>query len=1304
MGVLLHLLALAACCAGLTEAASLLCCNSQNQCKCCPGAYYYGKECVPCPPGFYCSTGSGATPCPAGTYNAQPGAASAASCLAWSGVACPPGRYIAAAPNATHDVACAACRSACPGGQYLSGACTGATAADVVRCVACGVCGAGAHRSPPCDGSQKADSRCVACSGGPCPSGMYRGPCGADLDSVCVNCTACPSGFFSRGCNGVADGVCVPCTACQAGTVQFRACGGLLDTGCKGALCNASVPCGALFCSYTAVQKPNCSVTWSSPAGGQNFLCLTSGVQGTCQLCPAGYYASGAHCLECPYGQSCGAGGQVQCRGQCALRTYPTCDASTGYVQCRPCDINATALAQSNKVLTRGGVLDAPELCGAYFDCAAGYYLDGAGDQTQLVCRRCLLPEASASQWDVWSHGLTFGDAYSCLYQPASAPVANNTLGFYGDAGTSCPAGGHTSQPGMARSAADCLRCPNPPPNGRFVAGLFDCSVECGLGFARRGEACVPLDAGMITCPDDGYAVDGGGCAAAPLPWNEPGSQGLGGLASVVEANDAGPLDALDVRGGVAVAGVLPSLLDSYFARPPKNLCTGIVAVAPSVGYVQDRPLFGSTCLDVESHRPYLVLRGDAFVYAFLERSFGFNNRYILWQIDTRKGPGQYGKVWQTWRLPGKVCSAAWTPWPGVEYLHLALCGAPFLIYVTAYDIKDLTPLPPEVTLVTSGANSFAIGRRFGRLIGQDREGVADGMRDTALFGDTLSVANSSDPRRLFVADAENCRLVELVIDRPGSFLTRAVSIGAPSCFSGAFPLPSPRLLTSVLGGGWLLFLTDRGLMQMDTLTRTLQTALPADAMPLEPRWFGAVESGAALVLANRTHTAWVRRLQAPCPEHTTSTRGSGCAECPRTRYALPSGCAECSSPVCGPNQTLVPCGGSRDAHCRECSGRAPYPFVYGGNCSLVPVAPCPAGFYGESTCAACPAWYGPAAYASVPQSGICACFPTGVLLNGTACLVESPFASGAGSEQALAASPWALRLACTYLECPLHGCYLRRAFPRECAACPEGLFGSNGLWCERCGGFRTATQARDACVCLPPTEPGPGGACVCPPGFAAGGPGGCVACAGGTHQPARVHLWEDFRAQPAVACEACAPGTVNSADFTRCVPCPTGTYRDGSAEMCLPCPSATAYARDPARGDSCVECSAACGYGERWLPCPVAPGLFVCEACGPLPSEAHRLVTGRDNRACWTECAAGFYQAGGACVACGHGECAPGFIFTPCSRYADYDCGRPCANASKPALNSVWAEGCSWACAPGFAMRSRSILSWTEYACEGRA
>jgi hypothetical protein len=577
-------------------------------------------------------------------------------------------------------------------------------------------------------------------------------------------------------------------------------------------------------------------------------------------------------------------------------------------------------------------------------------------------------------------------------------------------------------------------------------------------------------------------------------------------------------------------------------------------------------------------------------------------------------------------------------------------------------------------------------------------------MRDTARFGTTLSVANTSDPRRLFVADAENCRLAELVIDSPGSFLTRVTSLGAPSCFSGASPLPSPRLLTSVLDGGWLLFLTDRGLMQLDVRTRTVQVALPADAMPLEPQWVGAAESGAALVLANRTHTAWVRRLQAACPEHSTSTRGADCAECPRARYARPGGCAECTAPACDANQTLVPCSGSRDAYCRQCSGRAPYPFVYGGNCSLVPVAPCPAGFYGATTCAACPTWYGPAAYASVPQDGVCACFPTGVLINGTLCVVASPFALGLGSAQALADAPWVRELACTFLECPLHGCYLQQAFPRVCAACPEGLFGRNGLWCERCGGLRAPTLARDACVCLPPTEMGPDGACVCPPGFAAGGEDGCVACAGGTYQSEPVPLWEDHLGQPVVLCQACPAGTVSSEDRGRCVPCPTGTYREGLAPACLPCASAKAYARDPTRGDSCVECSAACGYGERWRPCPVDPALFVCEACGPLLSEAHRLVTGRDNRDCWTECGAGFYQTGGACVACRTGVCPHGFIFTPCTRYADYNCGRPCVNASKPPLNSVWAEGCSWACAPGYAVRSRQILSWTEYACESQA
>ena len=1290
------------CCVGWARAIQLVCCVA-GRCRCCAGAYFDGVTCVACMPGAYCPTGVSATPCPAGTYNALYGATDASFCLPWSGTVCNGGQYVLSPPNATRDVVCSACRTACPAGQYRVGVCSGATTADVVQCADCRSCPDGSFRWPPCDGTQASDSVCSTCSVGGCVAGMYRGACGSDRDGACVNCSACAPGYYNRGCAGGTDGVCARCSSCQTGTVQYRPCGGVLDVGCNGGACNATRSCGSLFCSYGVLLKPGCNMTWADYTGGQNFLCLTSSTQGTCQLCPAGYYASGAYCLECPYGQSCDAGGAVQCRGQCVPRTYPTCDASTGYVQCWPCSINATTLAQQHMVLTRGGVIGAPQLCGAYFDCAVGYYLASTQDQSQLTCLPCLASEASAQAWAFWSHGMTFGDAFSCLYAPATAPVSSNALGYYGSLQTSCPPGGHTSQPGAALTAADCLLCPNAPLNGQFADGLFDCSVECDAGYARLGEACVPLDAGLISCAADGFAAGAGGCSASPLPWNAPGSQGAGGWTSAVSPNAAAPLAALDVGAGVGAADT--GLFASYYADTgPVNMCTGIVGTAPNVGYVQDKPLFASTCLDLESHRFYMVVAGGSFVYAFLERAFGFNNRYILWQIDTRTlVTGQYGKVWQAWRLPGKVCSAAWTSGSGAEYLHLALCDAPFLIFVAAHDLYT-QGVPPDVTLVTvSRSASYAIGRRYGRLIGQDREGQADGMRDVALFGTTLSVANSSDPRRIFVADAENCRLVEVVIDTPGSFLTRATSIGTPSCFSGPAPLPSPRLLTSVLGGLWLLFLTDNGLMQMDALTRTVQTALPAEALPLAPLWMGAAESGSALVLANGSHTAWVRRLQTRCPPHQMSARGAGCAECPRTSYALLGGCVQCSAPLCGPNETLVPCGGSSDAYCRPCSGRAAYPFVYGANCSLVPVAPCPGGYYGTSTCAVCPVWYGPTAYASVPQYGVCACFPTGVMVNGTWCRVASPFADGHGSDWLAAANPWVQGLSCTYSECPYHGCYLQQAFPRVCAECPPGLYGWNGLWCEVCPGFRVPTPARDSCACAPPAGMDASGGCVCPAGYTAGGAVGCSPCAEGAYQPLGTALWDDYPAQPQVPCLPCPAGNASSDDRTRCVACPAGAYREEAMGGCVSCADPRAYARDPARGDSCTACSAACGYGQRWGACPVDASLFVCEPCAPLQSPGQRYVTGRDNRACWTECAAGHYEAGSLCLPCTVAECPPGAVYAPCTRYADYRCDQACVNESKPTQNSVWAEGCSWACAPGFTLRTRRVLSWMEYACESQ-
>lgn len=1058
--------------------------------------------------------------------------------------------------------------------------------------------------------------------------------------------------------------------------------------------CRTTSNCGELFCAYNAIATPSCNIVFTDYTGGANFLCLTTQTQGVCQRCPPGYHASGAYCMPCPYGLSCDTSGRVACRGQCSVRSYPVCDESTGYVNCLPCDVNTTALAAQNRLLVTGGVLGTPALCDAYFECAVGYYLTGGSNQTQYSCQPCLIAEGTPAAWRFWSHGLTFGDAFSCLYEPATSPVATNALGYYGTQRVSCPPGGYTSRPGLALTAADCLKCPNAPANGQFVEGMFDCSVECGAEYAQAGEACVPRDPGAIPCADSGYSMADGGCTASPLPWNTPGWQRLDGVGVTVEAVPGAPLTAYDISADAR------STAQRLYSPGLTDLCASLIALAPNAGYVEDKPLFAATCAELEGHEFYLVLPGGNFLYAFLERSFGFNNRYIMWQVDARRDSGRVGKVWQTFRLPGKVCSAAWAPLDGVDYVYMALCDASYLVYTAAYDLTSVTGAPKDVTSVQRNTALYAIGRRYGRLIGQEANGLADGLRDVARFGSTLSVASSSDPRRLFVADADHCRLVEVVIDAPGSFLTRATTVGTPSCFHGPTPQPSPRLLTSIQGGRWLLWVTDTGVMQMDVGTRTLQLALSAEDMPLTPRWIGVQDGGTRLLLANSTHLATVTRLQGPCPEHQTSAPGADCIECPRTSYAQPGGCQACSSPTCQADQALVACTGTADAFCRACTEvPPPYPFVYGGNCSVVPIAPCPAGYFGQTTCAPCPMFYGPNAYAAVPQAGVCQCFPSGRMADGQ-CTVQSPFAYGIGSETVLSANPWLAGMNCTFYECPFFGCFLQQAFPRRCEQCPQGMYARNGLWCEACQGLRSPTLAQDGCVCRAPTFTRADGACVCPAGFQTGGPNGCEPCPEGAYQAADVALGESFWV-PQVRCDWCPPGFVSTPTRTACVPCPAGAYREAGMAACRFCPDRTAYARDASSGASCTRCAPACRYGEQWGPCPVDPALFVCAACGVALSPGQRYVASADNTQCWTECLPGFYETGSLCRPCTNAACPPGRIFSSCSRYADYDCDLPCVNETKPLANSVWTAGCAWGCAAGFVMRQRRMPEWVEYACE---
>ncbi len=1286
-----------------TDASTGMCANN----LCCAGYMPAAAGgCEVCSPGGYCSTGYSKTACAAGKFNDLPGGLNSSWCKNYS-TACPVGNYILSAPNATRNITCAACRALCNASQYKSGACGGAGAYDVVTCVACRTCDPGMYHTTPCDGTTTTDPPCVQCTSGGCAAGLYRGPCSQNQNGVCANCTRCPAGQYNKGCGGNQDGVCSPCTSCGVGWATYQACGALTDTVCKGGACNTSTTCGTLFCSYPVQAIPSCSRQWLDMIGGPtNFLCTTSATTGTCQECPPGWTATGAYCVECPSGQSCDTNGKPQCNGQCAIDYYPTCDPATTRSVCLGCQVNHTNLTLSHKALTRGGVLDAPELCGAYFQCATGYYMASV-TTTAMGCLPCQWPEKTQSEWVALSHGLTFGDAYSCLYANATlaAPGSQgNEPGFYGAVRTSCPYG-TTSRPGWAQVVADCVPCLSPPMHGSFVSQRYDCAVACFGGYGQRGEACLNEYGNTLSCPDEGYITYDGACASQPLPWSQPGWQfaGMPNLTALVPTATA----ALD-SGYRATASKL-------YTPAGSDLCAGIVAIGKNLGYVQDIPLSSAVCSDTEMHTFYLLRQGGSFLYAFLERDFGNNNRYIMWQVETRSGGGYLtGKVFQTWRLPARVCSAAWTRVGITEYLYLSFCNTSFVAFVPAVDMTATADYS-GITKMSMDGSLYGVNRQVKVLIGTDGVvGSVDGMRDAARFGYSLSVANTTDPQRLFVADQYNCRLVEILIDAPGSFLTRATSIGANSCYGSAGSLLFPRLITSMLGGAVSLFVTDAGVMQIDFSTRTIQGAVPDHLLPLDPAWMDASEGGSAVTLANGTHAAVMRRTQIRCPAHYASKRGKDCHTCPASTWASGAACAACTTTLrCPSGQRLIPCSDNADAQCETCTAPSPVPsyaHYLAPDCSVVPLAPCPPGYYNLTAggdCTLCPS-FASGAYtaADAPQAMVCGCFSgSGRLVNGT-CVVPSPFATGIGP---FPAPGWTKGLNCTYSECQKTGCFLSSAFPRVCANCPAGTVGDNGMWCETCPGFRDPSPTQSDCLCRHPSQAAVvQDACRCPVGHEILGSAGCSPCPPGSYQPDYVTMSDAYAAQYSM-CSECPPGYGSQAAASDCAPCPPGLYREPGMQECARCANPLAYARDRATRASCRECRGACSVGEEWRPCAVNALLFACEPCTATIYGDREWVPGGDNRRCLWQCKSGFYQTNepADCWPCSEAGlvCPPGKRKTGCTAYTDAHCDASCVNSSMPLSGAEWSGvGCEWRCQGGHTRLVKSLFGWTEYACVSQA
>ena len=126
----------------------------------------------------------------------------------------------------------------------------------------------------------------------------------------------------------------------------------------------------------------------------------------------------------------------------------------------------------------------------------------------------------------------------------------------------------------------------------------------------------------------------------------------------------------------------------------------------------------------------------------------------------------------------------------------------------------------------------MSVARYIALLIGSVKGSWSrDGLRDEALFESALLLGPETKQVRLFIVDQTACSMAEVLVVTPGSFLTIALTVAA-GCQTGNAPIPSQYLLSTVLNGALLLFLTDDGLYQCDTALYSLQLIIQAETLP----------------------------------------------------------------------------------------------------------------------------------------------------------------------------------------------------------------------------------------------------------------------------------------------------------------------------------------------------------------------------------------------------------------------------------------------------------------------------------------
>lgn len=1304
--------------------------------KCCAGyirnsafSQTVDTACLECPAGYACPYNQPVMQCANGQFSLS----GASICSAISPV-CAIGYYESVAPTPKNDRVCVACVNRCAVNEYIEGQlCTTVDRKrPAPRCTSCGTsCPTGFYLNYICDGTQNQINQCASCTSGGCSPGYYRSQCGIAADGVCTACKTCATGKFNLGCVGNTDGTCVNCTICGLGQAAVRECSNLQNRICGNAICSPSTSCGDLYCNYGVSSISSCNLQWqgqASPSTGGGWLCLQSMNTGTCAACPKGWTAvgGGGECVPCASGWSCDELGVPVQATDCPPNSYPVFVSNYNDIECWPCHLNTTALyEQSHAVLSRGGIYSqnqtiAKGLCAAYTTCITGYVLNTTSTTTSTTtqCVKCIPP---GNGREFVSHGLTQNDLYSCISRMTSVANISNNAGFFGMYQTKCRAG-YTSIAGSAQSANDCFMCPLQQDHSSVIVSSGTCAIECSQPFVLVGMACIShvnYASCDIAAGYKGAITDEGIlCEVLPLPWNSAGTtidnsnSNLFSTLFTLDNQFAEPVVSIDGEADLFASE------KQIYLNGVSELCT----ISESISSPQDMPLVAQYCRTLQYHKIYMVKRVGEFVFVQLKRSFGNNNKYLMWKVDIEKQ-----SIRRVWRLPGKVTSMTYSSINQKGYIYLVFADTPFVAYTSDDYIGCGTAVLQQMT-----GNGINIGRTICSdvqiLAGVDTSGQADGLRDTARFESDLSIATGGDATRVFVLDSLNCRLAEIWIHYPGSWLTAVGTIVA-KCFNSE-AIPNGRFLTTVLNGAMLLFQADNGIWQVDTVFRDLILIIPDSEIVVDVEWIGA--NATAVKLWNRTHVQVITPVTTDCADGFFSTPGSACKPCARSEYSVGSGCLPCTTPTCNAGFYASACEGNADAQCLQCDAAliptSPYRVI--SECTFQTVGPCPVGYFaaheGEE-CTQCPGGkWGTTTHTGATSIRDCQCVMNGVLLETTpqTCQIASPYAAAVFPAVLWDnIPPWLYGLGCTAENalqaqqntcdakclpdaikcepCGATGLFLEQVNPRICSLCPSSSVGLNGLFCQVCEGMREPTILHDACICKAPAVWIPPSNCACPPGYILDATKTtCVTCTESFIRTGLMPLSDTLDApRDLVGCDECPAGFTSDSSFTFCVQCAVGSYREVGQIGCQSCATKNEYARDATNSTTCTTCSDSCAVGYRAVQCPINKDLFECQPCPALVFPQTWVQSATNDKCYWT-CPETYFIGSERCMQCTTAQCAPGYKSMPCSIYADAHCDTPCFNATMPIENAHFASGCVWECDTGYKEVHTVYDGWVDFIC----